>query len=37
MFDIFFKWNRHHRLRYAKNPTFLNFVSDIRTVRGSTP
>lgn len=30
MFDIFFKWNRRHRLRYAKNPTFLNFVSDIK-------
>ncbi|QED21110.1 ankyrin repeat-containing protein [Borealpox virus] len=30
MFDIFFKRNRYHRLRYAKNPTFLNFTSNIK-------
>ncbi|QEQ49555.1 Ankyrin [Orthopoxvirus akhmetapox] len=30
MFDIFFKRSERHRLRYAKNPTFLNFVSNIK-------
>ncbi|AZY91363.1 CPXV008 protein [Cowpox virus] len=30
MFDILFKRSKRHRLRYAKNPTFLNFVSNIK-------
>ncbi|DAD53828.1 TPA_asm: ankyrin-like protein [Vaccinia virus] len=30
MFDILFKRSKRHRLRYAKNPTFINFVSNIK-------